>query len=253
MALSSRSDAFNTRLLNRGLDKRRSQHIITRGDLVAAASTSFEAGMLVSLDANQEVVRCTGSDVLGISRVDFASSLYAAVQEEEIQFAIAGATANLAHANVRSAAGGVAGVRVHDGAGTVYTEGALNDYTVNYTNGVVTHVAAGTIPLATTVYIDYLYLVTTAELQFEGRDFWNSTQQPTFQSQKMAVITKGDVIFTAQYDPSATWAVNDSVTAGTTAEVLEGLFANGGAGDAVGTVFQVPTPDDPFLGIKLSL
>jgi hypothetical protein len=209
--------------------------------------------MLVSLNADQELVRCTGTNVFGIARVDFATALYAAVTDEEIQFALAGSTANLAHANVRAAAGGVAGVRIHDGAGTVYTEGALNDYTVNYLNGIVTQVAGGTIPLATTVYIDYLYLVTTDELQFEGRDFWNSTQQPTYQGRKTAVITKGDIIFTAQYDASQTWAVNDTVTAGTTAEVLEGLFANGGAGDTVGTVYQVPTPEDPYLGIKLSL
>ncbi len=67
------------------------------------------------------------------------------------------------------------------------------------------------------------------------------------------LITKGD-IFTDQYDPAIDWAAIDTDAAG---EVLKaranGLISVNGNGAVLYNAFviSVPTPDDPYLGIRI--
>ena len=250
MALSALREAFRVDNVARGLDHTRTQYVTAFGDYVANASTTFTAGMLVDLNASREVIISVGAAPYGWAKYNKNTGFYAAVVGEYIQ--LNGTTAtNLAHANIRPAAGAVAGVRVAAAlTGVAYTEGGGSDYTVNYTNGTVVRTGGSTIPDGGYVYVNYQYAMTAQELDDDGHNFWNFDNDVTIQGSKVTVITGEATIFTTAYDSSQTYTVGTALTAGTTAEVLEGMVTVGGGGAAVGTVVQIPTPSDPFLGIR---
>jgi len=240
-------EAFRVSSRAIGIDLMRSQYTRNLGTYVANASTTFRAGMLVSLNSDQEIVVSSGASPFGFAKYTKAQTLFASVVAEQIQ--LNGTTAtNLAHGALWTP-GATGGVRVTDITGaTVYTQ--TTDYTVNYVNGQVTRVALGAIGDGDYVLVDYQYQVTEQELKFEGRNFWNFIDDVTIQGDKITVINDWSFIWTTQFDPAQTYAVDDQLTAGTTAAVMEGLVTKGGAGAYIGRVFQVPTADDPFLGIR---
>lgn len=250
MALTGRREAFRVDTIASGFDHQRSQFTQAYGDYVANSATTFQAGMLVDMNTSQEIIRSVGSAPFGWVKYNKNTSFWGVVVGEYIQ--LNGTTAtSLAHANIRPAAVGVAGVRVAAAlTGSAYTEGAGSDYVVNYTNGTVTRSAGSTIPDGGYVYVNYQYQLTAQEIADNGHNFWNFDDDVTVQGGKVTVITGPCMIFTTAYDTSVTYTIGATLTAGTTAEVLEGLVTVGGAGASVGTVFQVPTADDPFLGIK---
>ena len=233
-----------------GLDLKRSQYTEDFGNWYALETTTFRAGMLVGLDANQNVVRSVGTHVLGFAKASKSTTIYAYVVGEYIQLNALVAT-TLANANLLTAAGGAAGVRVAAAlTGAAYTEGAFNDYTVNYVNGTVVRVGGSAIPDGGYVYVNYAYQMTAAEIEREGHNFWNYDNDVTIQDNRVTVIQAPAAIFTSQYDPSRTYAVEDAVYAGVTGELLEGLVTTSNTGQYIGRVLQVPTPSDPFLGIR---
>jgi len=247
MTLSPRREAFRVDVIPQGLDHQRTQPMKCFGDHVAHDGADFLAGMLVDLNATGEVIRSVGVAPFGWTKYNKSNSFFAPVIGEYIQLVGAVAT-NLAHAGLRSAAGALLGVRVYDIAGTVFTEGV--NYAISYVNGTVTRVGAG-IPSGGFVFVDYQYALTSQELMDRGGNFWNMLDDVTVQSGKVSVISgPGSIVYTTAFDAHQTYDINDLLTAGTTAEVLEGYVTIGGAGLAVGRVVQVPTPDDPFLGIK---
>jgi hypothetical protein len=208
--------------------------------------------MLVQLNANQEVEACGTGGVMnpfGFAKYTKANELYAAVIGERITLTGTVAT-NLKHANLLApgvTAGGVRVVVVSSGA--VATE--TTDYVVNYINGQVTRNGASVvIASGAVVAVDYAYQVTEQELRYEGRNFWNMTNDVDIQDGKITVITDWSIIFTTQYDPSLTYEVNDKLYAGSSAAGLAGLVCQTSANPYIGRVFQVPTADDPFLGIQ---
>jgi len=253
MVFSPQFEAFRVSSRAIGIDLMRSVYSRNLGVYVASASTTFRAGMLVQLNSSQEIEICgTGGNTLpfGFTKYTKANTLYAAVVQEQIQLTGTVTPTNLAHANlwVPGAAGGV---RVYNlTTGTSYTEGAGNDYIANYVNGTIVRDAATTIPDGAIVGVDYQYQVTEQELKFEGRNFWNFLNDVDIQDNKITVINDWSIIFTTQYDSAQTYAVNDALTAGTSAANMTGLVTKGGAGPYVGRVFQVPTADDPFLGVQ---
>lgn len=250
MALSAQREAFRVDNVARGLDHQRTQYVTAYGDYVANSSTTFSAGMLVDLNSSQEVIVSVGVRPHGWAKYNKNTSFYAAVVGEYIQLNALVAT-SLAHANIRPAAGGVAGVRVAAAlTGAAYTEGGGSDYTVNYTNGTIVRVGGSTIADGGYVYVNYQYALTAQELNDDGHNFWNFDNDVTIQGDKITVISGDATIYTTAYDSSITYSINDALTAGTTAEVLTGHVTVGGAGLAVGYVVQVPTPSDPFLGIR---
>jgi hypothetical protein len=247
MSFSPRLEAFQVSSRSIGIDLKRSVISRNLGTYVANSSATFRAGMLVQLNSSQEIVVCDGTEPFGFAKYTKANTLYANVVAERIQ--LNGTTAtNLAHAALWTP-GATGGVRVTDSTGvTVYTQ--TTDYTVNYVNGQVTRVALGSITDGAYVLVDYQYQVTEQELKYEGRNFWNLIDDVTIQGDKIAVINDWSIIFTTQYDPAQTYAVNDALTAGTVGDVKSGLVTKGGAGAFIGNVFQVPTADDPYLGVK---
>lgn len=247
MTFSPRMEAFRVSSRAIGIDLMRTQYTRNLGTYVANASTIFRAGMLVSLNAAQEVVVCDGVSPFGFAKYTKANTLNAAVVGEQIQLTVTN-WINLAHGTLWSP-GATGGVRVTDITGvTVYVEGV--DYNANYTNGQIQRIAAAGIADGDFVLVDYQYQVTEQELKFEGRNFWNFTDDVTIQGDKITVINDWSFVFTTQYDAAQTFAVDDVLNAGTTAATKSGLVTKGGAGAYIGRVFQPPTADDPFLGIR---
>jgi hypothetical protein len=170
--------------------------------------------------------------------------------DERVQMAGVGFH-NLKHAGLFDAGGAppLSSVKVTDLTGAVvYARGV--DYNVNYINGQVQRIAGFGIADGQIVLVTYQYQVTEQELKFEGRNFWNFINDVDIQGGKITVINDWSIVFTTQFDPAQAYAVNDTLNAGTTAAGLDGLVTKGGAGAYIGKVFQVPTADDPFLGIR---
>lgn len=252
MVFSPRMDAFRVSTRAMGIDLLRSVYTRNLGTYVAAIGTTFRAGMLVQLNASQEIEICGNggaTNPFGFAKYNKTSVLWASVVGEQIQLNGFVATP-LAHANLWSKAGGIGGVRVFNlSTGAAYTEGA--DYTCTYANGLIVRVGAG-IPDHAYVGVTYQYQVTESELKFEGRNFWNFLDDVSIQDNKITVINDWSLIFTTQYDASRTYAVNDALYAGSSAALLQGFVSNdaGLATPYVGRVFQLPTAADPFMGVQ---
>lgn len=235
-----------------GLDLKRSQYIDDFGAYDANASATWRAGQIVNLNAAQEVIldagTIAGDSPFGVAKFDKTTAPYATVVGEYIQLNALVPTA-LAHANLFT------GVRVATlpMTGTVYTEGGGGDYTCNYVNGTLVRVGGG-IADGEYVYVNYMYALTAADINREGRNFWLSNDDVTIQDNRITVITGRATLFTSQYDPSETYAVNDVLYAGEQATNLMGGYFTIAvtSGHVVGKVFQIPTADDPYLGVTFT-
>jgi len=253
MSFSPRMEAFRVSTRAIGIDLMRSVYTRNLGTYVSSPVATYRAGMLVELDGQQQI-QAAGTDgdttdcvPFGWTKYTKANTLYATVVDEAVT--LNGVVAsNLKHANLWNVSS-AKGVKVASAAGVVYTE--TTDYTVNYTNGQVTRVVSGTGPAdGETVYVTYQYQVTEQELKFEGRNFWNFLNDVDIQNGLISVITDWSIIFTTQYDPTAAYAVNNKLYAGSKLTGTAGLVSKTlTSNPMVGRVFQVPTADDPFLGI----
>jgi len=252
-----RLDSFRGDPNQSGLDLRRSIISNDPGIYVAAPTAQFRSGQFLALNAagNLDVCNGTGGAPLnvpfGIAKWNKLSALTAAVADEPV--VLTGVVAvNLRHALIFPGATG--GVRVSSAAGqtgTVYTEGtsSTNDYAINYTNGTIQRSTVSTIPTGSTVYVTYAYTVPEADLDFQGRNFWNFLDDVTIQQGRIAIVQGWSLIFTTVYDPSITYAIGNAVTVdgGTKAGIL--TTTTGGGRVAVGRVMQLPTASDPYLGV----
>jgi hypothetical protein len=250
MTASAYIQAFQVSPYSMGVDRKRSVIKTDPGYYVAEPGETIRSGMVVSLNSSQRVIKSVGTHVLGIALYNQTSTEYAMVVGEYIQ--LNGTTAtNLAHANLWNPTGAGGGVRVAAAlTGAAYTETV--DYTISYTNGTVTRAAMGGIADGAYVYVNYLYALTSADLDFEGRNFWNLQDDVAIQDGKITVCQDQATIFTACYDASKTYAVNDKLYAGATADSLDGYVTTDNTGDYIGRVLQVPTASDPFLGFRFT-
>jgi hypothetical protein len=172
--------------------------------------------------------------------------------DERVSFPTSGSTISLKHPNIsnlmiRSAA---------NYGGSPYGDPA--DYTIaSAPNGTITHSGGGSgIPVATTVYAMYTYELSSRDLDFQGRNFWNTTDEVSIADSRVTVITDASILFTSMYDTSKVYTMTgvgkNLYAAGGVTAALAGLFTNDSAeGEFVGHVIQVPTADDPFLGVRL--
>lgn len=246
---SPRLGSFQSDIFPRGIDLGRSVILQDTGIWKAADAAAFEAGMLVSQDAAGEIVLCDGSPVLGVAKWNKTSTLKAAAIDEPISFALANATVNLAHANVSN-------LQVRDTpdlGGAAYT--VTTDYTVSAVNGTVTHVGGGGIPVATTVYVTYTWELGERDLEFQGRNFFNFNDDVTIADGRITIITDATILFISQYDTSQVYTMTGTTKnlyCGGATGGLEGLFtSDSGEGEFVGHVIQIPSADDPFLGVRM--
>ena len=249
-------EAFEVSPFSVGLDLERSQIKEALGTHVVDTTTSFQGGQLVQLSATQLVQVDTGTNPFGFAKFNYNSGtgLYAAVVGEYIQLN-GGVATSLAHSNLFNPAASGKTVRVAAAlTGAAYTEGAVNDYTVNHAAGTVVRLpGTTTIPDGGYVYVNYHYLLPTADQKFYGKNFWNDlADDVTQQHDKITVITDWALLFTTMYDPSHTYTVNGQLYAGRTAKAKDGwVCGDNTEGLAyIGRVHQIPTATDPYLGIR---
>jgi len=206
--------------------------------------------MLVSQDAAGEIITCVSKPVLGVAKWNKTTLLKAVAVDEPISFPASGDTVNLRKPNVSNLQ-----VRSDpDLGGTAYADPA--DYTISAPNGTVTHAGGGSaIPVATTVYVTYTFELSQNDLQFQGRNFFNFTDDVSIADGRITVITDATILFTSQYDTSQEYALTGvlkNLYCGGVTPALAGLFtSDSGEGDFVGHVIQLPSADDPFLGVRL--
>lgn len=246
---TARLAAFTGDVFPRGLDLGRCVIEKDLGVFKAADAASFEQGMLVAQDASGNIVLADSVNVLGVAKWNKSSTYSAAVVDEPITFAAANGVVNLKHASVSN-------LQVRSAVafgGSAYT--LTTDYTVSATNGTVTQVSAGALPVATTVFVSYTYQLLPSDLDFQGRNFYNFTDDVTVSDGRITIIM-GGVIFTTQYDTGkvyTTTGVTSNLYCGGNTNGQEGLFTSTSTGaELVGHVIQVPSANDPFLGVRLS-
>jgi len=250
---SPRMAAFQSQIYPRGLDLARCVIQQDVGTFQAASGASWEQGMILSLDASGYLVKGPGIHPFGVAKWNLTQSFTAAIVDEVISFSISGGTASLKHASIsnfqlRSAA---------NFGGSLYQN--PRDFT-NVDN-LFTHSGGGsTIPVGSPVYVSYTYQLLASDLDFEGRNFWNFTDDVTIANGRITVITDNAILFTTMYDTSQVYTTTGTGSnlycgGGVGGAANIGLFTNAAAEIAaaqfVGNVIQVPTANDPFLGLRL--
>lgn len=247
---AGRLAAFTGQPFPNGLDLARCVIQQDLGVFVANPVKYFRAGMLVTKGASG-IEAAAGVKVLGVAKWNKPNGkLLGAVVDEPVVFSVLDAAVPLKHANVsnvqvKTAAGN---------AGKITT--ADTDYTLNATNGTVAAKTGGDdfgdVDPPLTAYVSYTYELTEAELDFQGRNFWNFLDDVTIQDGHITVITDWSIIFTTQYDTSKNYTEGETLYCGKSATTI-GLFTNVNEGscDVVGKVLQVPSATDPYLGVIL--
>jgi len=110
------------------------------------------------------------------------------------------------------------------------------DYTMNYTNGLITHTSTGSIGSTDTILLNYTY-----------RDPNVSGLDQTLSG--FCSIIEGDgEVATLVYDTSAAWRVNVDLRVG-----VDGIPTTSGEGKKLGFVTKPPTAGDPELHFQMRL
>ena len=197
-----------------------------------ATTASFIAGYLATLDSdgNAAVADDSSTQILGLFYCHKTTSFYRPIVDEEVTFTGSATSVTLANANLHSGS-----IRVTDSAGSAYT--ITTDYTVNLTNGIITHVGGGSIGATETVLVDYRY----QDPNLAGLD-------QTLGSGRASIIEGAGEIATLAYETNAAWALNTDVTVS-----ANGLPTIGGSGAVIGFVTKVPTASDPELQFQMRM
>lgn len=231
----------------RGVNFQLSEFSKRPGMWKAASSAAFRAGMFVNLNSSTELVLSAGVNILGMALSNRTQSLYAVAVDEAVYFGSTGAAVTLAHANISD----VAVFSAVANGGTLYT--VTTDYTLNTTNGVITHVGSAGITAPATVYVSYTYALTSAMVnQDYGLNFHLNTDDTFLADDRVAVATRNCMVFTSEFAKTGrTYAMTgtgSNVYVGT-----DGILTNATGTLLVGNVIQVPFGDSPWLGVELSL
>lgn len=226
-----------------GLDLGRSVIGRALGVYEADPNAVIRAGMLVARNSSGLIIPAVGADPIGVAKWNKSLFLKAPIVDEPVTLN-AEVVTPLKHALVEN-------VKVTDAAGTPYT--LTTDYLLNATNGTVARVALGSIADGETVLVTYTFQIAEADLDFQGRNFFNFIDDVTVAQGRITVIQDWSLLFTTQYDTSRVYAVNDKLDCGGgVTAALTGLFTNDAAeGDFVGKVAQIPTATDAYLGVEI--
>jgi hypothetical protein len=206
------------------------------GNIDVDANATFQAGQIAAYDSTgAATVATTGSLACGIFKWTKASTIYGIALDESITDAASGGTYTMAHANVSN-------VRVVDSVAGLLVEDT--DYSINATNGVITRIG-NDLALGESIVVDYTYERTEADLQAEGKNFFN-TNDDTAGSSKITLIQGNWRVYTDQFDTSQAYAVNDSLYIGT-----GGIFTSASGGTEIDAkVVSIPTAASPWLGVE---
>lgn len=240
---------YDAQINKKGLDLIRS--VITRdlGTEVVNPAASVREGQLVSRDSAGYIIPANLVDVYGIAKWGSAALGVSVVVDEPVT--LNGTTVtllkrpNVSNVTVRSAPGM---------AGTLYVGGGTA-YTIVAANGTIARV--GTITDGQTVYVTYTYALTDADYMFDGRYFQNQAGDRTlYQEGRITIITDWARVFTIEWTSGTGIATGLTYTlTGATSKLYcsaEGKFTNvnaGGTSDFVGRVYQIPSAQDPYMGV----
>lgn len=236
--------SFQTQLYPAGLDLNRSDINRALGVWKAASGATFRAGSPVMLNSSGEVVLSDGTAILGIAKWDKMTLGKSVIVDEVVNFGTSDATVTLKHPNISNVQ-----VRSATGfGGTLYT--ITTDYTLNTTNGTITHVeSGGNIDETEPVYVTYTWDLVAADYDFQGRNFWNQLDYVTVQDGRIAVIQPPGQIFTTEYDTDQAYALtgaNSNIYVNSAGQFTSVVGSN----KLVGYVIHVPSAGDPFLGFE---
>lgn len=241
----SRITAFDGQINKKGLALTRSTFSDELGTYVHAAGASFRQGQFATYDANGYVVAATGTGVIGMFKWGNAS--FGTAVKVDVPIVLNGTTAtSVGKANISNVA-----VRATADFGTAYT--VTTDYTVSATAGTITRVALGSIGDGDTVYVTFTYALTDADFEIDGRSFRNNNNDfvsghgdTSGGTNNVNIISGWSRIFSAEYDTSADYGLTSDFKLYCSST---GVATSASGTDFVGRVCQVPTADDPFLGI----
>lgn len=238
--------AFNNQVFPAGLDLGRCDIRRALGHYRSTAATSYRAGMGVMLDSTGNVVVSDGTAVLGIAKFDKMTLGKSVVVNESVTFGSSAATKTLNHPSISNIV-----VRVGT-AMTSTTYAVTTDYTLNTTNGTITHVASGSggsIAFATPVYVSYTWSLTASDQAYNGTNFWNTQDAVTAQDLRITVIQPDATLYTTEFDTSQAYALT-----GATSNIYigsAGIFtSSSSSAKLVGHCVKLPTAGDPFIGVE---
>jgi hypothetical protein len=209
----------------------------------------------VSRDTTGYIVGATGDDVYGVAK--WGKDNFGVSANVDLPVVLNGTTASNLSVN-GVARGNVSNVTVRSApamAGTVYTEGALNDYVLVGGAGTIARTAGSTIPDGATVYVTFTYALVDADFNFDGRYWQNQDVDRTaYQEGRITVITDWARIFTIEWASGrgAGLAGLSYALTGASSKLYcsaEGKFTNVSGTDFVGRVYQIPTATDPYMGV----
>jgi len=233
--------APNFQVNKKGLDMDRCDFSKRIGVWQAAADASFQRGNYLTIASTGYWNICTGADVRGVSlanKVAFGTSV-----RVDLPITMTGTAAqSLGRANVSAVA-----VRSATGmGGTQYT--VTTDYTADATAGTVTRVALGSITDGQLVYVTFTYALVDADFKYDGRTWWNNAlDEVSRNANRVEVATDWSMLFSIQYDTADVYALT-----GANSDLFcdaAGRANSTSANDRVGSVVQLPSVDDPYMGI----
>lgn len=239
--------AFQMQTFPSGIDHNRSELHRRLGVWRANSGTSFRAGQAVMLNTAGEVVLSDGTAILGIAGWSKVTLGQTVVVDQSVLFSVASATKNL-KPNIVS--GSLAVRSAVQGGGTTYT--VTTDYTVNLSNGTITQVGAGAIDPTMPVYVTYARSLTEFDYQLEGKNFWQTLDYVTIQDLRVEVLMAPCEIYTTEFDPSQAYALTGALSNVYINSAGNFTSSSSGSAKLVGHVSNIPTADDPFLGVEFN-
>lgn len=238
--------AFQSKLLPTGLAEGMNKYSAALGMWRCAASASFRAGQALTLNSSGEVIAfdaAAGSSFLGVAMHDRSNAARSIVVELPVTLPAEGATVSLGYTNLVSGS-----FALKTSAGAIVTQ--AGNYTIDLVTGILTHTAASPdLAPGDVRYAWFSYDLTAAQMEQNGRNFWNQLDYPAFQDERITVIEAPAQIYTTEFDPSVVYTIT-----GSTSNVYANSaarFTSASGAELVGHCINIPTAAFPFLGIKL--
>jgi hypothetical protein len=216
------------------------------GTYTLVAGSSVRQGQFAAYaNAAGEVNVSGGTGVIGMFRWGTAPLGYAV--KVDVPIVLDGTAA------VFVGRGNISNVAVRETADFGSAFVVTTDYTVDATAGTITRVALGSIGDGDTVYVTFTYALVDADYQFDGRSFRNNsndfvTGHGSETQPNVAIMTDRMKVFSTEYDTNKAYGLTSNFKLYCSAA---GIATSTSGTDFVGVVSQLPTADDPFLGMEL--
>jgi len=242
-----REAAFDGQVHKKGMDLKRCRILTDPGTGVALAGSTIRAGQLVSRNASGFYIGATGVDVAGFAKWG-KENLGISIKVDEVHVVSAGSTVDLNEENVAQVSVRTA---VNMG-GTLIT--AAGDYAVVAGAGQLTWVGSpAEVADGQTVYVTYIYSLIESDFDFDGRTFRNQNNDfVTGGENRIAIIENWARIYTMEWDTDSDTSYALAGAASNLRCTADGKVSNDTgitANDFVGKCYQLPSADDPYMGL----